>query len=78
LIAHFADRIGKFSGAYFRRTRAGLLVKLSDTGADGADTDPHAGHGIFHSTRPATLVGTRSGAMPIGDVVDVRLVKLPQ
>jgi ribonuclease R len=79
LIAHFlADRIGAtFQGRISGVTRAGLFVKLTDTGADGLIPIRTLGTEYFNydETRHA-LVGTRSGAMHrLGDVVDVRLVE---
>ena len=79
LIAHFlADRIGAtFQGRISGVTRAGLFVKLSDTGADGLIPIRTLGSEYFNydETRHA-LVGTRSGVMHrLGDVVDVRLVE---
>jgi ribonuclease R len=79
LIAHFlADRIGAtFQGRVSGVTRAGLFVKLSDTGADGLIPIRTLGTEYFNydETRHA-LIGTRSGAMHrLGDVVDVRLVE---
>jgi ribonuclease R len=79
LIAHFlADRIGAtFQGRISGVTRAGLFVKLTDTGADGLVPIRTLGSEYFNydETRHA-LVGTRSGAMHrLGDVVDVRLVE---
>jgi ribonuclease R len=79
LIAHFlADRIGAtFQGRISGVTRAGLFVKLSDTGADGLIPIRTLGKEYFNydETRHA-LVGSRSGAMHrLGDVVDVRLVE---
>jgi ribonuclease R len=79
LIAHFlADRIGaSFQGRISGVTRAGLFVKLSDTGADGFIPIRTLGTEYFNydESRHA-LIGTRSGAMHrLGDVVDVRLVE---
>jgi len=79
LIAHhLADRIGAtFQGRISGVTRAGLFVKLSDTGADGLIPIRTLGTEYFNydETRHA-LVGSRSGAMHrLGDVVDVRLVE---
>ena len=79
LIAHFlADRIGAtFQGRISGVTRAGLFVKLNDTGADGLIPIRTLGTEYFNydETRHA-LVGSRSGAMHrLGDVVDVRLVE---
>jgi ribonuclease R len=79
LIAHFlADRIGAtFQGRISGVTRAGLFVKLTDTGADGLIPIRTLGTEYFNynETRHA-LIGSRSGAMHrLGDVVDVRLVE---
>jgi ribonuclease R len=79
LIAHFlADRIGAtFQGRISGVTRAGLFVKLSDTGADGLVPVRSLGTEYFNydETRHA-LIGSRSGAMHrLGDIVDVRLVE---
>jgi ribonuclease R len=79
LIAHFlADRIGAtFQGRISGVTRAGLFVKLADTGADGLIPIRTLGTEYFNydETRHA-LIGSRSGAMHrLGDVVDVRLVE---
>ena len=79
LIAHFlADRIGaSFQGRISGVTRAGLFVKLSDTGADGFIPIRTLGTEYFNYDEARhALVGTRSGAMHrLGDVVDVRLVE---
>ncbi|MDB5652957.1 MAG: ribonuclease, partial [Tardiphaga sp.] len=79
LIAHFlADRIGAtFQGRISGVTRAGLFVKLADTGADGLIPIRTLGTEYFNYDEARhALVGTRSGAMHrLGDVVDVRLVE---
>lgn len=79
LIAHhLADRIGAtFQGRISGVTRAGLFVKLSDTGADGLIPIRTLGTEYFqYDEAKHALVGTRSGAMHrLGDVVDVRLVE---
>ena len=79
LIAHFlADRIGAtFQARISGVTRAGLFVKLSDTGADGLIPIRTLGTEYFNYDEARhALVGTRSGAMHrLGDVVDVRLVE---
>jgi ribonuclease R len=79
LIAHhLADRVGaSFQGRISGVTRAGLFVKLADTGADGLIPVRTLGTEYFNydETRHA-LVGSRSGAMHrLGDIVDVRLVE---
>jgi ribonuclease R len=79
LIAHFlADRIGAtFQGRISGVTRAGLFVKLTDTGADGLVPIRTLGTEYFNYDEARhALVGSRSGAMHrLGDVVDVRLVE---
>ena len=79
LIAHFlADRIGAtFQGRISGVTRAGLFVKLTDTGADGLIPVRSLGDEYFnHDETRHALIGSRSGAMHrLGDVVDVRLVE---
>ena len=79
LIAHFlADRIGAtFEGHISGVTRAGLFVKLDDTGADGFIPARTIGEEYFryHEDRHA-LVGDRSGKTHrLGDRVTVRLVE---
>jgi ribonuclease R len=79
LIAHhLADRIGAtFQGRISGVTRAGLFVKLDNTGADGLIPIRSLGSEYYNydETRHA-LIGSRSGAMHrLGDVVDVRLVE---
>jgi ribonuclease R len=79
LIAHFlADRIGAtFQGRISGVSRAGLFVKLTDTGADGLIPIRTLGTEYFNYEEARhALVGSRSGAMHrLGDVVDVRLVE---
>ncbi|MBS0530671.1 MAG: ribonuclease R [Proteobacteria bacterium] len=79
LIAHFlADRIGDiFQGRISGVTRAGLFVKLADTGADGLIPIRTLGTEYFnYDENRHALIGTRSGAMHrLGDVVKVRLVE---
>jgi ribonuclease R len=79
LLAHFlADRIGAtFEGHISGATRAGLFVKLDDTGADGFIPARTIGEEYFryHEDRHA-LIGDRSGeAHRLGDRVTVRLVE---
>ena len=77
-VLFLADRIGaSFQGRISGVTRAGLFVKLDQTGADGLIPIRTLGTEYFNydETRHA-LVGSRSGAMHrLGDVVDVRLVE---
>jgi ribonuclease R len=79
LIAHFlADRIGAtFAGRVSGVTKAGLFVKLTETGADGLIPIRSLGGDYYHydETRH-TLTGSRSGAVHrLGDPVEVRLVE---
>ena len=79
LIAHhLADRVGAtFTGRISGVTRAGLFVKLNETGADGLIPVRTLGTEYYNydETRHA-LIGSRSGAMHrLGDVVEVRLVE---
>jgi ribonuclease R len=79
LLAHFlADRIGAtFEGHISGATRAGLFVKLDDTGADGFIPARTIGADFFryHEDRHA-LIGDRSGQTHrLGDRVTVRLVE---
>jgi ribonuclease R len=79
LIAHhLADRVGaSFQGRISGVTRAGLFVKLDDTGADGLIPIRSLGTEYFdYDEARHALIGSRSGAMHrLGDVVDVRLVE---
>jgi len=79
LLAHFlADRISAtFSGHISGATRAGLFVKLDDTGADGFIPARTIGSEYFryHEERHA-LIGSRSGeTYRLGDRVTIRLVE---
>ncbi len=79
LIAHFlADRIGAvFEGRIGGVTRAGLFVKLDETGADGFIPARTIGDDYFqyHEAEHA-MVGRRSGeTYRLGDHVTVRLVE---
>ncbi|MGY4371400.1 VacB/RNase II family 3'-5' exoribonuclease [Bradyrhizobium sp. LB1.3] len=79
LIAHhLADRIGSsFQGRVSGVTRAGLFVKLAETGADGLIPIRSLGAEYFNYDEGRhALVGTRSGTMhQLGDVVAVRLIE---
>ena len=80
LLAHFlADKIGTtFEGHISGATRAGLFVKLDDTGADGfipARTIGGDEYFRYHEDRHA-LIGDRGGeSHRLGDRVTVRLVE---
>jgi ribonuclease R len=73
-----AERIGAtFTGRIAGVTRAGLFVKLSETGADGFVPISTLGNDYFHYDEPAhALVGSRTGETHrLGDVVEVKLVE---
>ena len=79
LIAHhLADRIGaSFEGRISGVTRAGLFVKLDDTGADGFIPARTIGHEYFrYEEAMHAMVGNRSGETHrLGDRVTVKLVE---
>jgi ribonuclease R len=79
LIAHFlADRIGAvFDGRISGVTRAGLFVKLRDTGADGFVPARMIGDEYFRFDEKAlAMIGSRSGeTYRLGDAVTVKLVE---
>jgi ribonuclease R len=79
LIAHFlADRIGAtFEGRISGVTRAGLFVKLAETGADGFIPARTIGEEYFRFDEAArAMVGSRSGERHrLGDKVTVKLVE---
>jgi ribonuclease R len=79
LIAHFlADRVGAtFSGHISGVTRAGLFVRLDQTGADGFIPARSLGEDYFRYEEKAhAMVAARSGEMHrLGDPVTVRLVE---
>jgi ribonuclease R len=79
LIAHFlADRIGaSFEGRISGVTRAGLFVKLRETGADGFVPARTIGDEYFRYDETGhAMVGSRSGeTYRLGDRVTVKLVE---
>ena len=79
LIAHFlADRIGAtFEGRISGVTRAGLFVKLKDTGADGFIPARTIGDDYFQfREHEHAMVGRSTGETHrLGDEVTVRLVE---
>jgi ribonuclease R len=79
LIAHFlADRIGAtFEARISGVTRAGLFVKLNDTGADGFVPARTIGDEYFRFDEAGrSMVGSRSGATyRLGDAATVKLVE---
>jgi len=79
LIAHFlSDRVGaSFDGRISGVHRAGLFVKLNETGADGFVPARTIGDEYFrHDEATHAMVGTRSGTTyRLGDRVTVKLVE---
>lgn len=79
LVAYFlADRIGAtFKGRIAGVTRAGLFVKLADTGADGFVPARSLGADFFrYDERQHALIGERTKeAHRLGDSVEVKLVE---
>jgi ribonuclease R len=79
LIAHFlADRVGaEFAGHISGVTRAGLFVKLDETGADGFIPARTIGDEYFrYDERSHAMIGNASGETHrLGDRVSVRLVE---
>jgi ribonuclease R len=79
LIAHFlADRVGAiFDGRISGVTRAGLFVKLRDTGADGFVPARMIGDEYFRfDEKTFAMIGSRSGeTYRLGDSVTVKLVE---
>jgi ribonuclease R len=79
LIAHhLADRIGAtFAGRISGVTRAGLFVKLDETGADGFIPASTVGNDYYryHEARHA-LIGDQTGeSYRLGDAVTVKLIE---
>jgi ribonuclease R len=76
--AHLADRVGAvFEARIAGVTRAGLFVKLTETGADGFVPAGTLGEDYFrYEEATRSLVGTRSRvAYRLGDAVQARLVE---
>jgi ribonuclease R len=76
--AHLSSQIGAtFQGRVSGATRAGLFVKLDETGADGFIPASLLGDDYFrHDEALHALVGSRTGQIHrLGDVVTVRLVE---
>jgi ribonuclease R len=79
LIAHFlADRIGAtFNGQISGVTKAGLFIKLSETGADGFVPAATIGNDYYrYDERTHSMRGEDSGeTYRLGDKVEVKLVE---
>ena len=78
IATHLADRIGAtFEGRIAGVTRAGLFVKLSETGADGFIPAATLGTDYFrYDEAMHALIGNRTGeAHRLGDIVEVKLVE---
>jgi ribonuclease R len=75
---HLADHVGAtFQGRISGVTRAGLFVKLADTGADGFVAAATIGADYYrHDEAAHALVGERTGeTFRLGDQVEVKLVE---
>ena len=75
---HLSERIGaRFTGRIAGVTRAGLFVKLTETGADGFVPAASLGEDYFrYDERQHALIGARSGIIHrLGDPVEVKLVE---
>ena len=78
IAGYLADQIGaSFSGRVAGVTRAGLFVKLAETGADGFVPMSTLGDERFNFDEGANaIIGMRSGGgWRLGDIVDVKLVE---
>ncbi len=78
IAAHLAAQVGaRFSARIAGVTRAGLFVRLKDTGADGFIPAATLGADYFRFEEAnRSLVGTRSGeTFRLGDAVEVKLVE---
>ena len=78
IATHLADRIGAtFTGRIAGVTRAGLFVKLAETGADGFIPAATLGNDYFrHDEGLHAMIGTRTGETHrLGDIVEVKLVE---
>ncbi|WP_407340302.1 ribonuclease R [Methylocapsa polymorpha] len=78
IAAHLADKIGaSFEGRISGATRAGLFIRLSETGADGFIPASMLGDDYFrHDETLHALIGSRTGKMHrLGDIVTVKLVE---
>ncbi len=78
IAGHLADRVGAtFAGQISGVNRAGLFIKLDETGADGFVPISQLGADYFrHEEGRHALVGERTGeTFRLGDRVEVRLVE---
>ena len=78
IATHLSEKIGaSFSGRIAGVTRAGLFVKLADTGADGFVPAGTLGSDYFaYDEAHHALIGARSGeSFQLGDAVTVKLVE---
>ncbi len=78
IAAHLADKVGAtFAGRISGVTRAGLFVKLADTGADGFVPAATLGDEYFRYEETLhALVGSRTGdALRLGDAIAVKLME---
>ena len=78
IAAHLSDRVGaSFKARIAGATRAGLFVRLAETGADGFIPASTLGADYYRFDETArALIGTRTGeTFRLGDTVEVKLVE---
>ena len=78
IAGHLVDKVGAtFGGRIAGVTRAGLFVKLAETGADGFIPAATLGDEYFrHEEAMHALIGSRTGAtLRLGDQITVKLVE---
>jgi ribonuclease R len=78
IAAYLADRIGAtFDGRISGVTRAGLFIKLTETGADGFVPASQLGEEYFRFDEAMrSMVGTQTGTtFRLGDMVEARLLE---
>jgi ribonuclease R len=78
IAAHLAAQVGAtFQGRISGATRAGLFIRLDETGADGFIPAALLGDDYFrHDAALHALIGSRTGEIHrLGDIVTVRLVE---
>jgi ribonuclease R len=79
IAAHLADQVGAtFEARISGATRAGLFVRLAETGADGFIPAATLGTEYFRYDEALhALIGSRSGEMHrLGDIVSVKLIEV--
>jgi ribonuclease R len=78
IAAHLCEQIGaRFAARISGVTRAGLFVRLADTGADGFVPAATLGREYFHYDEAAHALAARGSgeSYRLGDIIEVRLVE---